>query len=85
MKGARSNEGGLRAERNCGRPPRLRLRPRTSHPRMTSVTTTTFSVMSTGHDLARLTPTAWLIVVPLVAFAVVAMVMGLVAIRHRRG
>ena len=52
---------------------------------MTSVTTTTFSVMSTGHDLARLTPTAWLIVVPLVAFAVVAMVMGLVTIRHRRG
>jgi hypothetical protein len=50
-----------------------------------SVTTTTFSVMSTGRDLARLTPMAWQIVAPLLAFAVLATVMGFVAIRHRRG
>jgi len=52
---------------------------------MNRVTTTTFSFMSTSHDLARLTPTAWEMVTPLLAFAVVLTLMGLVAIRHRRG
>ena len=52
---------------------------------MSRVTTTTISFMSTSRDLARLTPSAWEMVVPLLAFAVVITVMGIVVIQHRRG
>jgi hypothetical protein len=51
---------------------------------MTTVTTTTFSFMSTSHNLGRLAPTAWEFVAPLLAFTVVVTLMGIVAIRHRR-
>jgi hypothetical protein len=52
---------------------------------MIRVTTTTFSFMSTSHDVARLAPTAWEMIAPLFALAVVMTVMGIVVIRHRRG
>jgi hypothetical protein len=52
---------------------------------MSGVTTTTLSVVSTSHNLARLTPTTGEMIAPLLAFAVVATIMGFVAIRRRLG
>jgi hypothetical protein len=52
---------------------------------MTSVTTTTFSIINTGNDLSRLAPTTWEFVAPLLAFAIVMTMIGLVTVRHRRG
>jgi hypothetical protein len=51
-----------------------------------SVTTTTFMLgRSVGHALFQLTPSTMEIVVPLIAFAVIATVMGLVLVRRRLG
>jgi hypothetical protein len=52
----------------------------------TSVTTTTFVLgRSAGHALFQLAPNALEFVVPLIAFAVIATIMGVVLVRRRLG
>jgi hypothetical protein len=50
----------------------------------TSVTTTTFLLgRSAGHALSQLSPSTLELVVPLIAFAVIATIMGVVLVRRR--
>jgi hypothetical protein len=51
---------------------------------VTSVTTTTILGRTVGRDLFRLTPTSWEIAAPLIAFAIVLTVAGLIMMRRRR-
>ena len=52
----------------------------------TSVTTTTFLLgRSAGHALSQLSPSTLELVVPLIAFAVIATIMGVVLVRRRLG
>jgi hypothetical protein len=51
---------------------------------VTSATTTTLLGRNAGRDLFRMTPTSWEIAAPLIAFALVLTVMGIIVIRRRR-
>jgi hypothetical protein len=52
----------------------------------TGVTTTTFLLgRSAGHALFQLAPSTFELVVPLIAFAVIATVMGVLMVRRRLG